>query len=225
MIWPDTAGALEAAQREVAALKPEAWEPGATLAIGGCFVCFPRHVAGPGDAGQRAWGAAVVMTGRHVEAEATIQGAAGAPYEAGLLALREGALLESVVRILTRLPDVLLVNATGRDHPRRCGLALHLGAVLDVPTVGVTHRPLIAAGDWPAEAPGAAAPLRLGGEVTGYWLRARADTRPLAVHGGWRTTPETALEVIRHALLGRRTPEPLARARELARLARHEAQW
>ncbi len=46
-------------------------------------------------------------------------------------------------------PDVLLVNASGRDHPRRAGLALHLGALLDLPTVGVTHRLLVAEGAWP----------------------------------------------------------------------------
>jgi endonuclease V len=48
--------------------------------------------------------------------------------------LREGSILEGVVRRLGRRPDVLLVAAAGRDHPRRAGLALHLGAVLDLPT-------------------------------------------------------------------------------------------
>jgi hypothetical protein len=56
----------------------------------------------------------------------------------------EGPLLEAAVRALPAQPDVLLVDATGRDHPRRGGLALHLGAALDLPTVGVTHRPPVA---------------------------------------------------------------------------------
>ena len=55
-----------------------------------------------------------------------------------------------------------LVDTTGRDHPRRAGLATSLGAVLDLPTVGVTHRPLLAAGDWPDDRRGATAPLRVG---------------------------------------------------------------
>jgi deoxyribonuclease V len=63
------------------------------------------------------------------------------------------------------------VDATGRDHPRRAGLALQLGAILDLPSVGVTHRPLLADGDWPADARGARSPLRIDDELVGYWLR------------------------------------------------------
>ena len=99
-----------------------------------------------------------------------VSGHAGAPYEPGLLALREGALLEAAVRALTKPPDVLLVDATGRDHQRRAGLAFHLGAVLDVPTVGVTHRPLSAEGEWPPDERGARSPLLLEGESVGYWI-------------------------------------------------------
>jgi deoxyribonuclease V len=119
--------------------------------------------------------------------------------------------------------DVLLVDATGRDHPRRAGLALHLGAVLDLPTVGVTHRPLLADGSWPDDEPGARTPLVLEGGVVGYWVRTRPGTRPLAVHAAWRTEPETAVEVVLSALAGHRAPEPLRRARRAARAARAAA--
>ena len=61
-------------------------------------------------------------------------------------------------------PDVLLVNATGRDHPRRAGLAVHLGARLDLPTVGVTNRLLVAAGEWPDDRRGATCLFHLDGE-------------------------------------------------------------
>ena len=83
----------------------------------------------------------------------TISGLAGGPYLPALLALREGPLLEQAVRALPIVPEVLIVNATGRDHPRRAGLALHLGAVLGLPTVGVTTRPLVAQGAWPVDQP------------------------------------------------------------------------
>ena len=75
-----------------------------------------------------------------------VTGVAGAPYVPGLLALRIGPLMERAVHGLATRPDVVLLDATGRDHPRGAGLALQLGAVLGLPTVGITHRPLLARG-------------------------------------------------------------------------------
>jgi deoxyribonuclease V len=153
-------------------------------------------------------------------ATAVATGTAGAGYEPGLLALREGSLLEAALRSLGEEPDVALVDATGRDHPRRAGLAVHLGAVLDLPTAGVTHRPLLAEGVWPRDERGAASPLMIDREVVGYWLRTRPGRRPLAVHAGWRTDPDTAVEVVLAVLGSSRTPEPLRQARRIAREAR-----
>ena len=190
------------------------------IAAAGCFVCFERGPSGPGRKGETAWaGAAVIRAGR-VVARAAVSGAAGDRYEPGLLALREGPVLESAVRALAERPDMLLVDATGRDHPRRAGLALQLGAMLDLPSVGVTHRPLLAAGDWPPDERGARSPLRIDDELVGYWLRTRTGTRPLAVHAGWRTDPEAAVELVLRTLAGARTPEPLRAARTAARIAR-----
>jgi deoxyribonuclease V len=149
-----------------------------------------------------------------------VDGEAAGPYLPGLLALREGPCLEAAVRALPFTPDVLLVDATGRDHPRRAGLALHLGAVTGLPTVGVTHRPLLAQGAWPEDERGAHAPLTLDESVVGAWLRTRRGARPVAVHPGWRTTLAVAIDVTLHASLGHRTPEVLRHARHLARIAR-----
>jgi deoxyribonuclease V len=115
---------------------------------------------------------------------------------------------------------VLLVNATGRDHPRGAGLALHLGAIVQRPTVGVTHRPLLADGEWPPEEPGARSPLVLGDETVGCWLRTRKRARPLAVHPAWRTDLDTACAVVLAAVHRVRAPEPLREARRVARRAR-----
>jgi deoxyribonuclease V len=134
--------------------------------------------------------------------------------------LREGPVLEAAVRALSVAPDVLLVDATGRDHPRRAGLALQLGSILALPTVGVTHRPLLAEGVWPDDTRAARSPLLLGQERVGAWLRTRPGTRPVAVHAGWRTDVEVAVEVVLTATDRHRTPEPLRQARRLARSAR-----
>jgi deoxyribonuclease V len=193
--WPGSEDELVEEQLRLAAARPEPWRPHGGWA-----------------------GAALLRNGQSVAA--VVKGKAGASYAPGLLALREGALLERAVRALPALPEVLLVDATGRDHPRRAGLALHLGAVLDVPTVGVTHRPLLAGGEWPPDERGARSPLLLEDDLVGFWVRTRPGTRPLACHAAWRTEPETAVEIVLAVTGQRRTPEPLRRARTAARRAR-----
>lgn len=219
--WPTTPEELEALQRWLARQAPPPWLfPGTGGVRAGCFVCFPRGKVGAGSAGDQGWaGAALIDEEGHLIA-ATVSGPAPAGYLPGFLALREGPLLEAAVRALPRLPDVILVDATGRDHPRRAGLALHLGAVLGVPSVGVTDRPLIAQGAWPPDIRGAASPLWIDEELVGYWVRTKPGTRPLAVHAGWRTAPDTAVAVVLDTVRRSRTPEPLRQARRVAREAR-----
>lgn len=193
------------------------------FAIGGCFICFGRERE-DGARAQRGFAAAALAHGGRIAGHALASGEVTAAYEPGLLALREGPLLQTAVRSLPQAPEVLLVNATGADHPRRAGLALHLGAVLELPTVGVTHRPLLAVGEWPPlQAVGASSPLELDGDTVGCWLRTRAHARPLAVHPAWRTELATACEVVLAGLGGVRAPEPLREARRLARRARARA--
>ncbi|MGA2927671.1 MAG: endonuclease V [Solirubrobacteraceae bacterium] len=220
-VWPASPEQLIAHQQELALAPATLWRPeSGALAIGACVVVFARGYKGPGAAGDRAWVAASVLRDRHVLAAAGIVAYAGAAYAPGLLALREGPCLEAAVRALAVRPDVLLVDGTGRDHPRQAGLALHLGAAVDLPTIGVTHRPLLASGPWPEDRPGATSPLLLDGELVGMWLRTRAGARPLAVHPAWRTDLDTAAQTIGRATYEHRTPEPLRHARTLARSAR-----
>jgi deoxyribonuclease V len=213
--WPTTADELIAWQEELARRRERPWVPAAASVVGACWVCFPRGAPSAGERGDPCWAAAVAGA-----RTAVVRGEAGAPYVPGLLALREGPLLEAAVRALPRFPDLLLVDATGRDHPRRAGLATSLGATLDLPSVGVTHRPLLAAGVWPEHRRGAAAPLRIDAETVGCWLRVRPGVRPLAVHPAWRTDLDTAIAVVLGATRRARTPEPLRAAREAARRAR-----
>jgi len=215
---------LATCQRTLGQAVPEPWlGPVPPLRVGGVFACFPRGDDDVGVEGDRIWAAAAVIERGCIVCQAVVEGVAGAFYEPGLLAMREGPLLEAAVQGLDLRPDLLLVNATGRDHPRRGGLALHLGAMLALPTIGVTHRPLYASGPWPAPVDGADAPLRLDGETVGYWLRRRGRWRPLAVHAGWRISAAVARAVVA-GLPGRaRTPEPLREARRLARGARSES--
>jgi deoxyribonuclease V len=231
--WPDTPDELCAVQRELAAAADEVepW-PAATggdgqlaellwdLPVSATFVTFPTGFHGPGHAGEPAWAAAALERRGSVLESSVVRGPSGAPYAAGLLALREGALIAGALRALQERPLLALVDATGRDHPRGAGLALHLGAVLDLPTVGVTNRTLVAAAVAPGPERGAAAPLLREGELVGYAVVTRRGANPLFAHAAWRTTPETARDVLL-ALTGRwRTPRPLRAARTLARVER-----
>jgi deoxyribonuclease V len=231
------------------AVEFDPWSLPASALVGGCFVAFARGEAGPGRPGDRAWAAAVVMrvdehlldphrrTDRHlrgasgdgkprqaddVVTQAVVAQRVRASYTPGLLALREGPVLAATVAALDVSPDVLLVDATGVDHPRRAGLAIHLGAVTGIPTVGVTQQPLVASGPLPDELRrGAMTPLTLDGRCVGYWLCAHTGARPVVAHAGWRTTAETAAQLALAASTeGARTPVPLQDARRVAREAR-----
>jgi len=219
--WPASAEELIAAQHALAAANPDPWmPPHGPIAVGACVVLFPRGQTGAGARGDPAWAAAAVLRRREVLAEATSAGEAAGPYIPGLLALREGPCLEAAARALAVAPDVLLVDATGADHPRRAGLALQLGEVLGLPTIGVTHRPLLARGAWPDDVQGARSWLSIDSRRVGAWVRTRAGARPVAVNAGWRTTLEVAIDVVLSCALGHRTPEPFRHARRLARIAR-----
>lgn len=221
--WPRTAEDLIALQRRLATAEPPPWQPHtARPVVGGCFACFPRGTAGPGAAGDPLWAAAAVFHGRRCTGRVTTTGEAGAEYQPGLFALRVGSVLEAVVRRLPEQPEVVLVDATGYDHPRRFGLARHLGAVLGLPTIGITHRTLLAVGEWPPDERAAATPLTVAGETVGYWVRTRTGRRPLAVHAAWRTDAATAVDIVL-GVAWKRTPAPLRESRRLAREARTRA--
>jgi deoxyribonuclease V len=221
--WPRDQRGLEVLQEELARSAPAAphWLPPTDrpIAVAGLF--FASSTREP----DRGWaGAAVVQDGRTTRS-AVVSGEPGAPYVPGYLALREGRLLELAARRLDRGYDVLMVNGTGRDHPRGAGLALHLGALLGVPTIGVTDRSLVAeALGEPGEVRASHTPLVAGGETVGMVVRTRARAKPLVAHAAWRTDPDIAVAVVLGASGPARTPEPIRRARQLARLARARAE-
>jgi deoxyribonuclease V len=219
--------ALVAAQDVIGRLEPPAWRPSREpLRAAGAFVAFARGEQGPGRAGDRAWVGAALVEDGEPRTSVVVAGTAGAPYRPGLLALREGTLLLTGLRALLDAlddpPDVVMVDATGRDHPRRCGLAVHLGALLDLPTVGVTDRLL---GDRRQAPPalvgrGATSRVILDGLPVAAWVRTAPGARPVIAHAAWRTDVETAVAVVVRTSGGVRRPEPLRAAPRAAREAR-----
>ncbi len=227
MPWPATPGALREEQRLLSERTPPAWRFDRGALIGGCFVCFAEDPEALAAGAEPAWAAAVTFEAGRRVAASLVAGATAVPYEPGLLALRAGPLLSAAVALLSPAPDVLLVNATGRDHPRRAGLALHLGAVLDLPTVGVTDRPLLATQAAPADAPERAldtGSMRLDGVEVGALVQVGPGRRGVWAHAAWRTDVATAKAVVGSVTGPARTPVPLREARRIARSARAAAQ-
>lgn len=220
MTWPATAADLAREQERIASLSCQPWvPPPGALRVGACAVVF-----GPAGRDDTGYGAAAVVEAGEVIATSTHVARVGAPFQPGRLALREGPILEMLVRRLLRRPDVLLVAAAGRDHPQGAGLALHLGAALDLPTVGVTDAPLLATGDEPSGARASRAPLRVGSDLVGYRVRTREGTKPVVAHAAWRTSAEIAADIVLGSCALPRWPEPMRVARRLAReLREHEA--
>lgn len=234
-----------AEQADVGRLRPELWSPAdgpavAGASVAGCFAAFAPGEAGPGAAGDHAWvGAALLVAGGPAPVAITVvtTGRAGGPYVPGLLTMREGRMLhEALEQLIDEVgrPGVVMVDATGRDHPRRCGMAVHLGWALDVPTVGVTHRLLTGRdraapflprrGDWaPVRNPMTGGDASVEEEEVARWVCTRDGVRPLVAHAGWRTNAATAADLAVGTATVARTPEPLRLAREAARTARAAA--
>lgn len=222
--WPTDPVALARLQRTLGAAHPPPWRPADGDAVGASACCFAGEVRprGPEDPATRGWAAACRYTPDGPEIAVATRHVA-MPYVPGQLALREGPLRASALLRLGQLPDVVLVTATGRDHPARAGLATLLGAALDVPTIGITDRPLAGRGDQPPSAPGARTPLLVDDEVVGWWLRTQPAVRPVAVSAGWRTTADVAVRVTLASVGAARMPEPVRHARRAAREARARA--
>jgi deoxyribonuclease V len=223
--WPLDVEGLVAEQIRLASSTPPPWPvPEDRLRVAAAFVAFVRGEQGPGHPGDRAWVGAVVVAGGRLLRSGTVRGEAAASYTPGLLALREGPMLQAALEPLVAEADVLMLDATGRDHPRRAGLALHLGERLGVPSVGVTHRPLLARGAEPDDVTGATSPLSIDGQQVARWVRTVAGVRPVVAHAAWRTEAATAADVVVRCLAGSRTPEPLRQARRVARERRSAAE-
>lgn len=134
------------------------------------------------------------------------------PYVPGLLAFREMPLLLQSFKKLQQHPDLILADAHGWAHPRRAGMACHLGLVLDIPTIGCAKSVLIGEYKMPATARGSASPLSDRDEEIGRAVRTRTGVRPVFVSCGHRVSLPTAVQLVLDCCDGYRIPKPLREA-------------
>jgi len=184
-------------------------------------VTAPRFIAGvdisAGKAQGMATGAVVILNYpelRLVETKVA-QGKLDFPYIPGLLSFRESPLTLAACQKLTIIPDLILVDGQGIAHPRRMGLASHLGLFLNTPTIGCAKSLLCGSYEVPDEEPGSYAEVVDRGETIGAALRTKLGVKPIFVSIGHKVDLQTAIYWVMKCCCGYRLPEP-ARLAHLA---------
>lgn len=199
-------------QRRLASQVVCAGDPGEVRTVAGVDIAvFERGRRAP------ARGAVVVLNYPELELveQAVVDAEVTFPYVPGLLSFRETpVLLEPLSRV--RKPDLLLVDGHGFAHPRRFGIACHLGLLLDMPAIGCAKSRLCGEHAEPGRKAGSQADLLDGGEVIGAVLRSRDGVKPVYVSVGHRIGLAEAVEWVLRCCRGLRLPEPTRLAHQAA---------
>ncbi len=177
-------------------------------------VTAPRFIAGVDISAGRgtgmATGAVVVLQYPELSVVETkiARGKLNFPYIPGLLSFRESPLTLAACQQLTITPDLILVDGQGIAHPRRLGLAAHLGLFLKIPTIGCAKSLLCGRHQAPGTEPGSYAELADRGEVIGAVLRTKPGVKPVYVSIGHRVDLPAAIYWVMQCCHGYRLPEP-----------------
>ena len=207
---------LAARQRELAERVVVEDRLGDVRLVGGCDVSLRRSRRSADGAA-----AIVVLTfpGLEEVETATVRGRVEFPYVPGFLSFRELPLLKQAFETLKRRPDVLLTDGQGLAHPRRFGLACHVGLEFDLPTIGCAKSRLCGEFEPFEWRKGARSPLVVDGETVGCAVCTRDGVKPVFVSPGHRVSRETAVEIALRCCPRYRVPEPIRLAHSRSRLA------
>jgi deoxyribonuclease V len=209
--WPTTVADARAIQESLRSRVATHDAFGAPQRVAGIDVGFE-------DSGRTARAAVVVLDfpGLALRAQAIARQPVRFPYVPGYLSFREIPVVLDALAQLRAMPDVILCDGQGIAHPRRLGIASHLGVLLDVPTVGVGKSRLIGRYEEPAAQKGAWTPLRDQNEIIGAVLRTRATAKPLYISSGHRVSLESAIDLVMRCTTRYRLPETTRAAHRLA---------
>jgi deoxyribonuclease V len=144
------------------------------------------------------------------------------PYVPGLLSFREAPAILAALRKLRHKPDVILCDGQGLAHPRRFGIAAHVGVLTRLPSIGCAKSVLVGDHEEPGSKRGARRPLVHDGETVGVVLRTRDGVKPVYVSIGHRIDLDTAVETVLRSGAGFRLPEPTRLADRLVARARRD---
>jgi deoxyribonuclease V len=139
------------------------------------------------------------------------------PYIPGLFSFREGPVVLDAIKKLTSPPDVLIFDGHGIAHPRRFGLACHIGLWLDIPSIGCAKTWLSGHYMAPEAEKGSYSYLRDGKKIIGAVVRTRKNVKPLFVSVGYRINLQDSIRIVLKCCRRYRLPEPIRVAHSLAR--------
>jgi deoxyribonuclease V len=142
------------------------------------------------------------------------------PYVPGLLSFREAPALLAALRQLAQVPELLMCDGQGLAHPRRFGIACHLGVLCRLPAVGCAKSRLTGTHAEPASRRGASTPLSDGEQLIGSVLRTQTGVRPVYVSVGHLVTLEAAVSIVLECATSQRLPEPTRLADRLVARAK-----
>ena len=144
------------------------------------------------------------------------------PYIPGLLSFREGPAVVNAFLSLTTVPDLILINGHGYAHPKRMGIASHLGVVLDLPSIGVAQRLLTGIAAMPGTGRGSIEPILDNNEVIGKAVRTVEGSKPVFVSAGHKVDLAQAVDLALKTTVTHRLTEPIWHADRLSRQCRKD---
>ena len=201
-VTPKEAIALQKTLREEIRLEPLLKKP---ILIGGCDVSMNRFAA-EGFAGFVVLNEAMDMADHSV-----VKDTIPFPYIPGLLSFREIPMLLKAWEGLATKPDVIIADGVGIAHPRRLGIATHLGLTLNIPTIGCSKSVLTGIYEEPSPADGSCSYMydpKNPTEIIGAALRSKDRVAPVFVSPGHLITLEESIEIVRSCIRKHRLPEP-----------------
>ncbi|HUT38356.1 MAG TPA: endonuclease V [Methanoregula sp.] len=187
-------------------------------------ICEIRHLAGADAAYDQdtIYAAVVVMTfpGLEVVEKTCSVQKVTFPYIPGLLSFREGPAILDAFSNITTVPDLIVMHGHGYAHPKRFGLASHIGLHLDIPSIGVAKRLLIGDCALPGAACGSTEPVRDNSEIIGRAVRTVQDAKPVFVSAGHKVDLAQAVDMALKTTTIHRITEPVWHADRVSRQCR-----
>jgi deoxyribonuclease V len=178
------------------------------ITIAGCDVAYSSQM-------KRAYAAISIYDIQSLEKKGEVHSISDVsyPYIAGLFTFREGPPLLKAFEKLKERPDVIIFNGHGIAHPRKMGLATHMGILLDIPSIGCTQRTMSGKNTEPGNHRGDQCDVRNNrNEVIGHWVRTLENVRPVFISLGYKIDLSTATDIVLNCTKNYKMPEPLRAA-------------